>query len=313
MSVDLLTLGEAMVSLRSQTPLRLGGQLMMSVAGAESNVAIAAARLGHRTRWVGRVGDDELGAFVLRTLRAEQVDLEHAHVAEGRVTGLAFFDTGPAGVRRVHYRRGTSAARDLSPADVEPALREGCRILHVTGITPALGISAASAVRHAVDAARSVDTTVCLDVNFRQKLWTAPDARAALRALLPFVHVLVASEDELPLVADGPDEDARVKTLLGLGIGEVVVKRGSAGASVHTGEAAVAASALRVPLVDPIGAGDAFTAGYLSALLDGLDLGERLQRGVALGAAAVSSTGDWEGLPTRDELARIGSGADAQR
>lgn len=124
MSVDLLTLGEAMVALRSTTPLRLGGTLTTSVAGAESNVAIAMARLGHHARWVGRVGDDEFGALVLRTLRAERVDVEFARVSEGRVTGLAFFDTGPGGVRRVHYRRTNSAAGALAPTDVERALQD---------------------------------------------------------------------------------------------------------------------------------------------------------------------------------------------
>jgi len=309
-AVDLLTLGEAMVTLRADSMLRLGGQLTVSIAGAETNVAIAMARLGHRSRWVGHVGDDEFGALVLRTLRAEQVDLEYASVCKGRVTGLAFFDTGPGGVRRVHYRRATSAARILSPSDLGAALREGARILHVTGITPALGDQPARTVRHAMVALHSSGTTVCLDVNHRRKLWDAEKASRTLRPLLPFVDVLVASEDELPLVADGPDEEARAKSLLELGAGEVVVKRGAAGATVHTQESSVSAPAVRVPVVDTVGAGDAFTAGYLSGLLDGLDLAGRLHRGVLLGAAAVSSAGDWEGLPTRPELEVMGQGHD---
>lgn len=314
MSVDLLTLGEAMVALRSTTPLRLGGTLTTSVAGAESNVAIAMARLGHHARWVGRVGDDEFGALVLRTLRAERVDVEFARVSEGRVTGLAFFDTGPGGVRRVHYRRTNSAAGALAPADVERALHDRPRVLHVTGITPALGTPPASAVQQALAAARTVGATTCLDVNFRRKLWSYSDAAHALRPLLPFVDVLIASEDELPLVADGSDEEARTKALLGIGIHQVVVKRGAGGATVHTPESTISAPALRVPVVDTIGAGDAFTAGYLSALLDRLDLEGRLHRGIVLGAAAVASPGDWEGLPLRAELGAIGGGADdAQR
>lgn len=314
MTVDLLTFGEAMVSLRTGAALRLGGQLTASVVGAESNVAIAMARLGHRARWVGRVGDDEFGALILRTLRAEQVDVEFAEVTEGRVTGLAFFDTGPGGARRVHYRRSTSAARTLAPADVERALQHGARVLHATGITPALGILPATTVQHALAAARSAGMTACFDVNFRQKLWSSSEATHALRPLLPFVEVLIASEDELPLVADGPDETARVKALLELGIGQVVVKRGAAGAAVHTPDQSLSAAALRVPVVDTIGAGDAFTAGYLSGILDGLDLHGRLDRGILLGAAAVSSAGDWEGLPNRTELPAMGEGhEDAQR
>lgn len=302
---DLLTFGEAMAALHSDTMLRLGGHLTMSVAGAESNVAIAAARLGHRVRWAGRIGDDEFGALVLRTLRAENVDASHVVTTPDRPTGLIFFERGPGGGTRVHYRRQGSAASELAPADLTTALRDGFRVLHVTGITPALGDSPDRAVRHAVEAARAAGASVCLDVNFRQKLWTARAAANALRPLVPLVDVLVASEDELPIVADGPDEATRVKALLADGVREVVVKRGALGAHVHTAEGLITEPALTVPIVDTVGAGDAFTAGYLSGLLDELPLADRLRRAVTLGAAAVAAVGDWEGLPTRAELEHI--------
>jgi 2-dehydro-3-deoxygluconokinase len=303
---DLLTLGETMAALRGDGPLRLGGSLRLSVAGAESNVAIGLARLGHRTRWAGRVGDDELGALVLRTLRAEGVDVTTAVVAPGELTGLLLFDRAPGGATRVHYRRSGSAGSRLTPADVAPAVALGARIVHVSGITPALGAAPAAAVRHAVKAGRAAGATVCLDVNHRPKLWDRARAAAALRPLAAAAHVLVASEDELPLVADGPDEPARARALLDLGVGEVVVKRGARGASAYTGTGRHDEPARRVPVVDTVGAGDAFTAGYLSALLDGLSVEERLRRGVTLGAAAVAAPGDWEGLPTRAELDQVG-------
>ncbi|WP_249714984.1 sugar kinase [Rhizomonospora bruguierae] len=306
MSVDLLAIGETMASLRAASLLRLGGQLALSIAGAESNVAIGVARLGHSTRWVGRVGGDELGQLVLRTLRAERVDVEHVTVTPDALTGMLLFERGPGGATRVHYRRQGSAASRLAPHDIDTALRDGMRVLHVTGITPALGDAPAQAVRHAVEAARTAGATVCLDVNFRAKLWGPVAARRSLRPLLTHVDVLVASEDELPLVSDGSHEAARVEALLAGGIAEVVVKRGRHGASVYTIDGRIDRPAVPVPVVDTVGAGDAFTAGYLSGLLDGLDPADRIERAGTVAAAAVAALGDWEGLPTRSELGHIG-------
>ncbi|MCW6003679.1 sugar kinase [Micromonospora sp. CPCC 205371] len=306
MTADVLTLGETMAALRGDRPLRLGGDLRLSVAGAESNVAIGLARLGHKTRWIGRVGDDELGALVLRTLRAEGVDVSAAVVAPGELTGMLLFDRAPGGTTRAHYRRAGCAGARLAPADVSPAVAQGARILHITGITPALGDDPAAAVRYAVEAGRAAGTTICLDVNHRPKLWGRERASAALRPVAAGAHILVASEDELPLVCDGPDEAARARALLDLGVREVVVKRGARGASAYTGTGRCDEPARVVTVVDTVGAGDAFTAGYLSALLDGLTVPERLRRGVTLGAAAVAAHGDWEGLPTRAELDQIG-------
>ena len=306
MTVDLLTLGETMAALRSGGPLKLGGHLQLSVAGAESNVAIGLARLGHRTRWVGRVGDDELGALVLRTLRAEGVDVAAAVVAPGELTGMLLFEPAPGGATRVHYRRAGCAGARIAVTDVAPAVAQGARILHVTGITAALGEGPAAAVRYAVETARAGGATVCLDVNHRPKLWGRARAAAALRPLTAAAHILVASEDELPVVGDGPDEAAQVQALLDLGVREVVVKRGARGASAYTGAGRCDEPARVVPVVDTIGAGDAFSAGYLSAVLDGLPVEDRLRRGVTLGAAAVAGPGDWEFLPTRAELDQIG-------
>ncbi len=310
MTVDLLTLGETMVSARTDSLLRLGGTLSLSIAGAESNVATAMARLGHRTRWVGRVGDDEFGALVVRTLRAESVDVAHVVTVADRLTGMLLLERGPAGRTRVHYRRRSSAATTLEPGDVDAALRAGARLLHVTGITPALGDSPARTVRHALETAHTADVTTCLDVNFRRKLWSRDDAGRALRPLIPWVDILVASEDELPLVADGLDDAERADVLLAAGVREVVVKRGAAGATVYAAGCERSEPALSVPVVDTVGAGDAFTAGYLSGLLDGLPVADRLRRAVALGAAAVTAVGDWEGLPTRAELDQIGHTTD---
>ncbi|WUO60466.1 sugar kinase [Streptomyces sp. NBC_00280] len=294
-----------MAALRANGALRLGGNLGLSVAGAESNVAIGLARLGHRVSWAGRVGADELGELVLRTLRAEGVDTGHAVTDDAdRPTGLLLTEPRLGTLTRVSYYRAGSAGSAVSPADVLPAMIPGTRILHLTGITPALGPSAAEAALTAARTARDAGITVCLDVNHRSRLWTTDRARTALRPLVDHTDLLIASEDELPLVLERPgaDESEAVHSILAAGVGEVVVKRGARGATTFTVDGATDRAARQVDAVDLVGAGDAFVAGYLSGVLDGADIPARLHRAVTTAAFAVATRGDWEGLPTRDEL-----------
>ena len=312
-AVDLLTLGESMVSLRTGGPISAGGCLSMHVAGAESNVAVGAARLGQRVRWAGVVGNDPHGEFILRQLRGEGIEVRHREDA-ARSTGVMFLEQRTADVTRAYYYRSGSAGSMLSREDVDRALDGGARVLHLTGITAALSPQAREAVEYAAHSARSQGTLVSLDVNYRSKLWSRDEAKAALAPIVPHASILIASDDELGLVAPDLDrtaleqdcpESAEVlaaKRLLEVGVREVVVKRGAAGAD---GRCEV--PALPVTSIDTVGAGDAFTAGYLSALLDGGDVAGRLQRGALAGAFAVSTTGDWEGLPRTGELALLGS------
>jgi 2-dehydro-3-deoxygluconokinase len=302
--IDVATFGETMAALRARDPIRLGGTMRLSVAGAESNVAIGLARLGHRVRWTGLVGADETGELVLRTLRAEGVDVSHAR-ADGRgPTGLILFERRIGDLTRVIYHRAGSAGSFLDTTDVLPALDPSPRLLHVTGITPALGPRPAAAVRAAVRTAAAAGVHVCLDVNHRSRLWARDAAAEVLRPLASSLSVVVASDDELELVApaSATTERDRVSALLDLGVSEIVVKRGAEGASGHTPAETLHTPARRVPVMDLVGAGDAFVAGHLSGLLDGLDLAGRLERAVTAGAFAVASPGDWEGLPTRAEL-----------
>ena len=319
-AVDLLTLGESMVSLRTGGPISAGGCLSMHVAGAESNVAVGAARLGHRVRWAGVIGSDPHGEFILRQLRGEGIDVLHREDT-GRSTGVMFLEQRTADVTRAYYYRSGSAGSTLNRDDVDAALAGGARVLHLTGITAALSPQAQEAVEYAASRAKSAGALVSLDVNYRSKLWSRDEAMAALARVVPYASILIASDDELGLVAPGLEradpaaerdslEAAEVlaaKQLLDLGVQEVVVKRGAAGAGVHTAAGRHEAPAVPVTSIDTVGAGDAFTAGYLSALLDGENVAGRLSRGALAGAFAVSTAGDWEGLPRTGELALLGN------
>ncbi|TDB92473.1 sugar kinase [Micromonospora fluostatini] len=308
--LDLLTVGESLVSLRSSGPLAVGGPLTMHLGGAESNVAIGLARLGHRVAWVGRVSDDELGEFVLRQLRAEGVDTTGVRRDPGRPAGLMFLERRTEDVTRVQYHRADSAGSALTVDDLRGPLAAGPRLLHLTGITPALSDAAHQAATWAAREAVASGTTVSLDVNYRARLWSREDARATLTPLAGYASVVIASADELDLVAEaGADEATAVAALLDRGVRTVLVKLGADGARAYTRDGVTHAPAVPVTAVDTVGAGDAFTAGYLSGQLDGLALVDRLHRAVTLGAFAVAGHGDWEGLPRRDELSLINGSA----
>ncbi|WP_328423028.1 sugar kinase [Micromonospora sp. NBC_00389] len=305
---DLLTLGETMAAFRTTGPLRLGGTAGISVAGSESTVAIGLARLGHRAAWVGVTGADEPGELVRRTLRAEGVDLTWSRVDPAAATGLILFESRVADINRVTYHRTGSAGSRLQPADVTPAFDPPGpppRLLHVTGITCALGAEPYQAVVAAVRLARAAGSTVCLDVNHRHRLWSVAAAADALRPLLPSIDLVVASDDELAVLTDAADP---VAALRAAGVTEVVVKHGAGGATSHSALGTVHRPARTVPVVDTVGAGDAFVAGLLSGWLDGADAPARLDRAVTTGAFAVATRGDWEGLPDRAELSLLDHG-----
>jgi 2-dehydro-3-deoxygluconokinase len=303
-TVDVLTTGEALAALRSTGPVRLAHELGLSVAGAELNVAIGLSRLGHAARWCGVLGEDQFGSLILRTLRAEGVDVSAVR-RMAAPTGIIVFEPMVAGVTRVDYHRTASAGSRLSAEDVLAAYAQQPRILHVTGITPALGECPADAIAQLVQRAHADGVTVCLDVNHRSRLWSAEQARATLGPLVSSVDIIVASDDELTLVTppELSGEAEQVEWLLAKGVGQVVVKRGADGASAYVaGQDVVHQAARSVVAVDTVGAGDAFVAGYLSGVLDELPIADRLLRAATVAGFAVSTVGDWAGLPTRDEL-----------
>ena len=302
--VDALCAGETLMVLRSSGSVRLGARMHPSIAGAESNVAIGLARLGHRASWCGVLGADQAGLLIERTLRAEGVDTTEVRRDETGFTGILVREDRLPNLTRVDYHRRGSAGSTLDTSDVLSALEHSRpRVVHVTGITPALSNGSRAAILALVQQARRSGVRVTLDVNHRRRLWSDDEARAALRPLLPHVDVLIGSVEELALVTDRTaDPEKAARSLIDRGCQDVVVKRGAAGATAYTAEQTVSSPARRVTPVDTVGAGDAFTAGYLSGGLDDLDLKARLDRAIVLGAFAVASSGDWEGLPTRDEL-----------
>ena len=302
-----VTLGETMALLRADQPgpLAHAPALGLGIGGAESNVAIGLARLGTDVVWCGRVGDDSLGVLVQREIRAEGVRTS-VRVDPDAPTGLMIKERRTPATQKVAYYRAGSAGSRLAPDDVPAGLVEDAGLLHVSGITAALSASARATLLDAVDRARSAGVPVSFDVNHRASLWSAAEAGAFARDLLERVDLVFAGEDEAALVV-GPHrraEDAAAE-LAALGPREVVVKRGAQGAlSLVDGEVH-SAPAVPVDVVDTVGAGDAFVAGYLAERVAGGSPAARLALAVTTGAFTCLTPGDWEGLPRREELSLL--------
>lgn len=305
-----VTLGEAMMVLSAPEvgPLRHARSLGVGVAGAEANVAIGVSRLGVPSRWIGRVGDDEPGRLVASALRGEAVET-HAIVDVSAPTGLMLKERRTSSTTNVSYHRAGSAGSRLASTDLRGAWIADADVLHISGITPALSPSAATAIDMAVGVAEDNGITVSLDLNFRSRLWDRAEASTVLAPLARRADVLLAGDDEVSLVTDvDADEDGLLGALAELGPREVIIKRGARGARALIDGDFIEAPIFRVEVIDPVGAGDAFAAGYLAARCRGLEPRKRIEVAAAAGAFAVTVRGDWEGAPSWQELEMLRDG-----
>ncbi|TDC78538.1 sugar kinase [Streptomyces hainanensis] len=313
---EALCLGETM----AQVTPDLGGRLdrsspqLLRAGGAESNVAMLLAALGHRAAWCGRLGADPLGDLVLGEVAAAGVDTTLVARDGRRPTGVYFKAPGPKGTSVHYYRRGSAAsAMDVGLAGELAAARP--RILHLSGITPALSPGCRELVEHLVRDRPVPGALVSFDVNHRAPLWdpaAGRDPAAELLALARASDVVFVGLDEAAGLW-GVATAEEVRGLIG-GPACLVVKDGAEEAVCFDGDRVVREPAPRVEVVEPVGAGDAFAAGWLSGLLRGLDHGRRLRLGHLVAGAVLGSVGDQAGLPGPAEIdARLDASPEAWR
>jgi 2-dehydro-3-deoxygluconokinase len=297
--LDVVSVGETMMLGVPQQPgrLRHAGSLELKIGGAESNIAIALSRLGLSAGWASYLGDDEPGQLVLDRIRAEGVDTSQVRRIMGHPTGLYLREQVGTDVRVYYYRRG-SAAATMPPEAFDLDYLSGTSFLHVTGITPALSEECRAFVLWAI---REAGTRVSFDVNYRSKLWGAQEAREFAEEILPDIYLLFVGDEEARALW-GRDDEELVRELARKGPEEVVLKRGGSGSLALLGDEVLEHRAFAVAEVDPVGAGDAFAAGYLAGHLWDLPTKERLRVANAMGALSVATLGDYEGLPNEDEL-----------
>jgi len=301
---DVVTLGETMVAFApcEKGPIRYSQTLSKRTAGAESNVAIGLAKLGKKAGWFSKLGEDEFGEYILRELRGENVDTSSVIMSRDNPTGIMFKQFSAGNETSVFYYRKGSAASTISTHDLPLDYIKQAKILHISGITPALSESCKEAIFNAVRFAREQGVKISFDPNIRLKLWSKQEAKHCLTELLPLSDIVLIGEDEADILFGTKDPAQIVDILRKYNVSHIAVKLGADGAVVADQTTDYAIPARPVQVVDNIGAGDAFNAGFLCGLLEDKDLETCGRLGTIMGAYAVSSNGDVEGLPSRSQV-----------
>ncbi|GAB6099532.1 sugar kinase [Halanaerocella petrolearia] len=303
--LEVVTLGETMALMNPEQKgkLKYIYDYKKQLGGAESNFAIGLSRLGHQAGWISKLGADPHGDYIKSFIQGEGVDTSQVQLTESHPTGLMFKERREIGESNVYYYRHGSAASKMEAKDLSEEYISQAEYLHLTGITPALSESCYQTVLQAIEIAKENQVKISFDPNLRLKLWFRDRMKKVILDLMGKADIVLPGieEGEVLLGTDDPAEIAR--EILDLGAEIVVVKLGSDGALVADDNSFKKVVGYPVDnVVDTVGAGDGFAAGFIAGQLKGYDLKESTELANAVGAYAVTVRGDVEGLPTMEEI-----------
>jgi len=275
-----------------------------SVAGAELNVCTGLVRLGHTVSYITRIGDDPLGIYIKNFINKENIGTEFISFDSLNKTGLMLKNIVSNGDPETAYYRKGSAFSHITPEDVDKVNFDGVELLHVTGIPPALSVSCRKATYSLINRAKESGVYVTFDPNLRPALWENEEVMIKVINDLSKKCDLILPGITEGLILTGSDDVEKIADFYqSLGIKEVIIKNGSKGAYVRSGDNSFNVPGFKVEkVVDTVGAGDGFAVGVLSGKLEGLSIRDCAIRGNAIGAIQVMNSSDNEGLPTQDEL-----------
>ncbi|MEJ2168755.1 MAG: sugar kinase [Deltaproteobacteria bacterium] len=304
---DLISFGEAMIRLSPPGFKRLEQTttLDVNVGGAELNVAIGVSRLGLKSSWVSRLPDNPLGRMIANKARELDVDISHVVWDNQGRAGLYFLEFGATPrASAVTYDRAGSSFSSIQPGELDwDQILKGVKCLHVTGITPALSPSAADVTVEALKKARKQGCAVSLDLNYRAKLWDSQTAQNTLTPLMKYVNILITTSGDTRTVfgLEAQNDDRLARILLEqfpLDIVAVSIREGSSvwkcrwSGIARTRHAAYATRSYDIDIVDQVGRGDSFAAGFLYGYLSAADVQKGLDYGTAYAALKHSFPGD---------------------
>ncbi|MFD2618597.1 sugar kinase [Terrilactibacillus laevilacticus] len=305
-SLDVITFGEAMAMFIADSigPLHETRTFSMELAGAETNVAIGLAKLGFKTSFISKVGDDAFGKFIVQKLQEHHVLTDHIVLDTDHATGFQLKSKVEVGDPEVQYFRKGSAASRLYVADFDEDYFLRARHLHMTGIPLALSLSARDFAEHALKFMKQHGKTISFDTNLRPSLWNSE------KEMIDTINFFAKQADYvLPGITEGklltgydtPEDIASY--YLDAGASAVMIKLGERGAYYKTLQKEGYVKGIQVSrVIDTVGAGDGFAVGVISGLLEKISLEQAIKRGNAIGALAVQSSGDNTGYPNKQKL-----------
>lgn len=296
----LLCVGESMMLLTPDVGgLHGATHLGLHVGGAEGNVAAGLAHLGHDVEWFSRVGADPFGARITDFLAERGVNVNRVESSASHPTGVYFKDRVD-GRNTVHYYRAGSAASTLGPDDIDRLRLGGRSLVHFSGITAAISASADELVERLLTDLDNPDFMVSFDVNYRAALWPVSQAAPRLREVASRADIVLVGRDEAEELW-GTVEPDEIRALLPEPT-YLIVKDAHVGATCFHGDAPVFVPSSEVDVVDPVGAGDAFAAGFLAGLTGGFEVARSLRLGHLMAAHTLGHVSDLPVLPPAEEI-----------
>ncbi|MVB11972.1 2-dehydro-3-deoxygluconokinase [Caprobacter fermentans] len=278
-----------------------------SVAGAEFNVAVGLARLGHPVGYLTKLGSDPFGRQIVKVMNRNSINTSMVMKSKDHATGFMLKSKTSHGDPDIYYFRKNSAASTICPEDLnELDLSEYCA-LHMTGILPALSSSARESAFELIRKAKNEGLKVFFDPNLRPQLWPSREVMIqTINELASMADYVLPGENEGEILCGTRDPKKIAEFYLSRGAKAVIVKIGPKGAYAATEKYSFYSPTYPAEkIVDTVGAGDGFAAGVISALTEGLSLEEAVRRANAIGTIQIMNVSDNEGLPTRDELNRF--------
>ncbi|CAM3695397.1 2-dehydro-3-deoxygluconokinase [Aeromicrobium ponti] len=308
---DVITIGDAMITFNPSTtgPMRFVSTFERKIGGAELNVAIGCSRLGLKTGWISRLGNDEFGRHIFNTVRGEGIDVSQLELVDGYPTSLNFKEIMGDGSVRTFYYRTNSPTETLTVDSLDEDYIKHSKVLHITGVFPAVDKEKnIDLIKHAISLAKKHGVLVSFDPNIRLKLWSKEEARRVLREFLPFVDIFLTGEEEAELLLGTSDPSEIIEKSKTFGISHIAIKQGEKGSIGYRDGEYIEAPAVKTnKVVDTVGAGDGFDSGFIYGLLNQWPLEKTLKFANVIGSMVVSVSGDNEGLPyLEDVLVQLG-------
>jgi 2-dehydro-3-deoxygluconokinase len=303
--LDLITFGESMGLIMPDDGrgIETTHRLIRTFGGAESNVAIGVSRLGHKVGWFGSLGDDPFGHHILKKIRGEGVDTSRVDFSDQHPTGFMMREKVKGQVSVYYYRKG-SAASHITPNILDEDYIAQSKFLHVTGITAAISPTARDTLKTSMLMAKKHNVKICFDPNIRLKLWTIEEARSVILELAELADYFLPGLQELQWIYRTQNFSEALKQLSHIQATTVVKGGNNCSYLVENGQVEVIPYVKAKHIVDTVGAGDAYCAGFISGLIQELPLLDCVKLASLLGSMNIQVEGDWEGLPTNFEVSR---------
>lgn len=306
-NLDVATFGEAMAMFIADNsgPLHEVSYYKKELAGAEANVAIGLARLGLKSGWTSKVGYDSFGKFVINILKDENVDISRVFVDERHPTGFQIKSKVLVGDPEIEYFRKGSAASFLGESEFKEDYFINSKHVHLTGIPLAISEHTRNFANRVMECMLKNDQkSISFDPNLRPQLWNSEKEMVDVINCFAFQSSYFLPGLEEGKILTGYELPRDIASFyLQKGVSAVIIKLGEEGTYYKTTtEEGMVHSFPVEEVVDTVGAGDGFSVGFISALLEGISIRGAVERGNAIGALAVQSHGDYNGYPTRKKL-----------